>query len=808
MKKIYYSLLLFFFSCFAWADNVSTSFTDNTAMNNHRDLSVSYLGQIFGSVGNSLHGMSGQMLGKLFYKLNAGVIIVAGIWLAYTVITIVLRSTMEGSFMGQNKNVALAFLKIAFGFALLVPNPTTGYSLLQDTVMRIVVAGAGLADQTWEYGLDYVNAGGTLWRQPQNSDNGNVISDQTAFQILGQPGKPVSQTAPQPSANNAPGPVSTLPPIQQIFADEVCMYSSRDYQVQQNNNSNADNIGPAVTPNSDTQDYSVYENDQANRFQFPGTGGGAHESNVACGAVSWNINSSCASSNANPGSGQRPFNTCVFSKQAVSELVTTLEPAAKQYYCSLNTGSSSCVLSNTDVASGNEEMFFGALLNYANNIVPLIQSNSRSADGQKSFINEAQNEGWVSAGRYYWDLSQVESHYQQVTSMSSYVPAVNIPTVSNSTTPAKNYTTALTAANGYVTPAFNKLAGYRQSQQSGTADGGNANLGGGDAPTFAKEMLDNLTLGLTGLFNMFQHVGSDPIVFLHNLGMKAIQVAGDIWIGGVTIAATMLLSSMVCTAQVDMQGVIAGVIEWIKPLFVAMAGLLWASGFLLAYYVPMYPYFIYIFGVIGWIIAVIEAMVAAPLVCFGLTHPEGHDMLGEAKQALMLLLGIFLRPTLMVIGMIAGMILSYVALHIVIYSLTGFLTDLFAGPSSGMASGNVLSTASAFSNRVISNNGFGGFVAGVMAFPLVMVVFTMMIYTVTTYAFSLIYMLPDYVMRWIGMAPQQSPAKEMAQQLQSPISQLGSKSGETVGGGLSKTADRFNKWASDRRDRDRLDVDA
>src|SRR3989344_2123007 len=155
MKKLFAllsSISLWLVTNAAWA----TDFTDNTAMTNHHDLSIAYLGQVFGTVGNVLQGSSGQMLGHLFYKLNEGIIIVAGLWLAYTVFTIVLRSAQEGSFMGANKNVALVFLKIAVGFSLLIPNPATGYSLLQDLVMQVVIQGVGLADQTWSYGLQYV----------------------------------------------------------------------------------------------------------------------------------------------------------------------------------------------------------------------------------------------------------------------------------------------------------------------------------------------------------------------------------------------------------------------------------------------------------------------------------------------------------------------------------------------------------------------------------------------------------------------------------------------------------------------------
>ena len=97
-------------------------------------------------------------------------------------------------------------------------------------------------------------------------------------------------------------------------------------------------------------------------------------------------------------------------------------------------------------------------------------------------------------------------------------------------------------------------------------------------------------------------------------------------------------------------------------------------------------------------------MLAAPLVAFGLTHPEGHDFLGEAKQGAILLLGVFLRPVLMVIGLIAGMILSYVALRIVVYTFSGLAIDLFATtPSSGAASGTILHAATGFDEQFDSN---------------------------------------------------------------------------------------------------------
>src|SRR3990167_1595766 len=673
MKKLFHAIVLFLLSGVAYA---SSSAVTDPAITNHTDLSINYLEQIFGTVGNVLHGTSGQMLGQLFYKLNEVIVVVAGLWLAYTVFTIVLRSAQEGSFMGANKNVALAFLKIALGFALLIPNPATGYSVLQDIVMKVVVAGVGLADTTWRYGLDYVQNGGTLWHRPEDSGAGtDIVSDATANAVLGGTDQ------------------SKKGPAEQIFANAVCMYSSIDNQPSSNQ--------PPIQ-------YSVITDSAHQTYDFPGVGDneplgpGANK----CGSVSWNVGGSACTDPSSP--------QCTYTQYAVGQLITNLLPAAKRQYCSMNSTAPSCIgINSNDVQSTNTEMFFGALINYANSILPVVQMNTNNTTNAKQFIQEAEIEGWLSAGRYYWDLSQVQSHYQAVSNVQNYAP------------PQGN--------GGWM--------------------------------------------------------GSDPIVFLHQIGIYCINIAGDIWIGWLGIIGSLLFGAGECEAVYNAQAAIEGMIDWIKPLLVVLAGGFWGAGFVLGFYLPMYPYFIFTFGVIGWVIAVIEAMVAAPLVCFGLTHPEGHDFLGEAKQALMLLLGAFLRPVLMVIGLIAAMILSYVSLRLVVYTFSGFAADLFyiIAPIQGPASGDILGATGLFLMNSVLHAAVGGSLTGLvlslLVFPMMLAVFTALIYVVTTYCFSLIFVLPDNILRWIGGPSTPGMATQMAQQIQGVFGQGANMTGQGIKAG-------------------------
>src|SRR3990167_5382405 len=134
MNRLFTAIILLLVSGVALADTTGTltqaqNFA-STISPPETDYSVAYLSQIFGTVGNVLQGTSGQILGNMFKILNEGLLVVAALWLGYTTITTTLHASQEGSFMGQNRNIMFVLLRVAFGFALIIPSSTTGYSLL------------------------------------------------------------------------------------------------------------------------------------------------------------------------------------------------------------------------------------------------------------------------------------------------------------------------------------------------------------------------------------------------------------------------------------------------------------------------------------------------------------------------------------------------------------------------------------------------------------------------------------------------------------------------------------------------------
>lgn len=281
-----------------------------------------------------------------------------------------------------------------------------------------------------------------------------------------------------------------------------------------------------------------------------------------------------------------------------------------------------------------------------------------------------------------------------------------------------------------------------------------------------------------GLLKMTEP-GVNPIVALANMGVMYINFSANLWL--------MLINIAVTSAILFPFGLfIFALIGLAMPLLLAWVGTMVSVGFITAYYIPVLPYMIFTFGSIAWLIAVIEAMVAAPIVALGVTHPEGHDAFGKGEAAIMILMNVFLRPSMMIIGYISAIALSYVGVwilnagfdHAIAFIQTGNYAldnsgsgDATWGPldkensgSSGFQwegydkKGNWKETWDTFDNstKPTGGSGTGGYTdwAGVYAYFFSVLTYTTMYLIIVQKAFTLISYLPDKVLRWIGGTPE------------------------------------------------------
>lgn len=741
----------------------SAVFADNNphiaanAVTDHTDLSMNYLSQIFGTVGNVLSGSSGQMMGKLFYDLNIGILVVAGIWLSYTIFTVVMSSTTEGSFMSGRNNVAIIFLRIAIGTGALLPSPSTGYNVIQDVVMKVVVQGVKLADMTWSRGLDYIQQGGDVWHAPVTSKDGGGLDDNTAHSIY-------------------KGVVST------VMQSEVCMLSHsarREMQSQSRSGGNTGIANNSVPPET----LSPTDNKANMRFNFP-----SDKSNPSgCGYVNWGKVPGATTTSP---SGKTVVSTeGAYAYEASYHVVYNMLPAAKLYVCSqypayARTNVCSGV-STSDSTADASEIAFNNLLAYVNAIHPLVSQQTQSSQNDYAgFMKRARGLGWLSAGRYSWDIA----HYKDVVlddkEFANYLPHVQTPSESAAAGKTDPFTSWAAAVWKNTQTKFNNYGV--------TSDAGNTNypaldkISRGKGGSWVKPIVGAVLSYQNGLIQLFtgRHMGSDPLYFLHRVGMEAMNTAAEIWINIAITVALLYLAGIICSgASVDLDRPIEGAVNWFKPLAMALATMYVTMGGVLAFYVPLYGFLVFSFGVIAWFIAVIEAMVAAPLVAFGLTHPEGHDFLGPIKQALMLLLGVFLRPVLTVIGLIAAMILSYVSFRMINWGFASFMSDLLGHPAAHNSNDVAAGIQSFMHNadRAAHGDEFAGLTTHLLGIPVMLMLYTMIVYYVINQCYSLVYVLPDYILRWIGGPQQQSSVAQMMEGMKGNVQQNSGSIGQGMG---------------------------
>lgn|GEM_PF-2678141 len=225
------------------------------------------------------------------------------------------------------------------------------------------------------------------------------------------------------------------------------------------------------------------------------------------------------------------------------------------------------------------------------------------------------------------------------------------------------------------------------------------------------------------------------------------------------------------------------------PIAGFITSIILINGIMLAYYIPMLPFMLFTFGVISWLIFVIEAMVAAPLVALGMTHPEGQGLLGRAEQAVMMLLAVFVRPSAMVIGLLMSMVLSYVALDVLNAGFGRIMSSAFIytakvevnyGDCEKTQLGKWMNECKAAEDyakqqaEAQQKNKQTDPIYHVKNIAMILI-YTFILMALMKQCFSLIHGLPSYIMEWINVRTREGMEHQLAEGVQAQISQVAEK---------------------------------
>ncbi|MEC7030973.1 MAG: DotA/TraY family protein [Pseudomonadota bacterium] len=209
----------------------------------------------------------------------------------------------------------------------------------------------------------------------------------------------------------------------------------------------------------------------------------------------------------------------------------------------------------------------------------------------------------------------------------------------------------------------------------------------------------------------------------------------------------------------------------ILPLGNGLAITYITAGAFMAAYVPYIPTVVYIFSVMAWLFAVIEAMIAAPIIFIGLANPEGHDALGKSEQGVMLLLGVFLRPMLTLLGFLLALVLSYTLVEL-FNSLFKFTSMYYFMPMfNGYQSGD-------------------GLIYTFMGAPFILL-YVYSVVVVLEQCYAMIYVIPDQILKWIG-GPMDSAGASIGTALRSASTGLTQQSKMAAQGASQTSGSAFS----------------
>lgn len=747
------------------------------AITNNTDLSIQYLQDIFGVVDGWLHGSGSQIMGQMFAVFNSGALILGGIIVAYTMLTGTLNTAHEGEFLGRRWSSIWIPVRSAAGIALLLPK-ATGYSVIQIFMMAVIIQGIGLADSVWNAALNYLQGGGVIVAssvqgQSQQSystivnQSANILRSMTCVEAVQQALNTAYQNMPKQQVGNVPSNFPAPPNL----LDTIVPIVGTPY-----NNT----IQFPGDPSANNPQYSIYAPLQG-----------------VCGQVILPPTPSTSITITPDMQNQIEQDKVVATQQIILDMEGPAQAIVNAMLTIGNVNINNNQQNNNPANVLPQSTFYDSTQDFVGLVAPVERMLSQQLDiGVTAAIAQAEQQGWIMAGAYYATLAQINAATtttiktqmgppqatteaqlqsalgsnggnlgQKMPIGSQYASAIANLFVTNGLLD-QYIQTAVTFADGqFGTPpptfsigaatsglSFPKVTAPHFSGHglAGSIAAAIANVLAypisavitalGDVVQASIQSLDisSILNSLANAQNASNGTVNNPIILIATLGASLMNLVVSLIISAaVSFGMAGIAGILIPGSPIVILPVI--IILWSFLLPIVMA--LFVIGLVMFYYIPLIPFIIFIFAALGWMINVIEAMVAAPLLALGFTHPEGEGLLSSyVEPGVGLIVSVFLTPSMMIIGFIAAYSLSYVGIWVLNQGLFGTIPG--ANGTTHSMLGYIQQQASPTSITLV----FG--------MPLFLVIYVSLVITILNQAFSLIHVIPDKVMRWIKLQSQ------------------------------------------------------
>jgi conjugal transfer/type IV secretion protein DotA/TraY len=655
---------------------------------------------LFGSLSG---GKDANVFGAVIGVFNGAVLMLAGIYLAYIYITGTAQGAHDGQFLGKRWSSMWVPIRMLLGAVLAFPSLTGGFCIAQWLVVWLALQGVGFANHIWTaYAGD--SLGAPAMANANRSVTPYVIArqlflnnycDSITNRVLQGSGLGGEQEAlvKQVYGNSKLAPVTDfsknggagvrirfsssgdLNPTGDV--NDICgsaVFSMTEKAQGVTTNEDGTTTGETTDKGffSDTQIKTVYAGVQASNELTEA----AHEINMthrtALIAVQVATKALADAYLANPKMDVR----------------APIETIAKAYNTALD--------------------------------ATFKAQASKLATANKSFQEQVKQDGWIMAGSYFITISKrqqvlaeamdnfpkVYAPEGMTTTQSFKTGSSNVLGYDNTYTTAQNAAYELTKATmgDYMRAASKSQSDLVKNSpftQSDIGSGQKSQEGFGD---FISKVFDGSEVNPDDIFSVAGMASSsNPLTVSSNIGNKLIS-----W-------ANVILGV----------GMLAGFLNGgISAFGIKIWTMLALPGMVLTTVIPMMPYMIWMGSVLSWMVLLIECVVAAPLWAVAHMNPEGEGATGNgAKNGYSFILGLTLRPSLMVFGLIAAII----AMKPIGALINGTFSLAFGAVASG--SGSMTKIISVISGAFI---------------------YAFMMTLTAKKVFELIHILPTGIMKWMG----------------------------------------------------------
>lgn len=623
------------------------------------DASVEVLTQIFGSAvhklatGQDTAGVSAatNVLASMLSVFNSGIMAISGFIVTAVVFGSVMNTTNDGEVMGKAWSTPNTLMRIiSGGGVLLVTN--SGYSIIQLIVLTIALWGVGFGNLLYKQGVEIgIVSGNLMTTSPKMGIADKTINESYTLADL---------------RTWAEG----------LTRGYYCTHAANG--IYKMASGDTPSVGAESAPDAvieetgrTTRQYWLADRNKATNLS-----GGS----PVCGVISLYTPKAVQTSSDPTAEGLQQLKFAVY--KAKSQAMTAMMPTIHQW---VSTWPISIDAQGHDIIQSNRlnEIVQDAENSVLANLSKTLQADAALKKILDAYVDSVTDQGWLYAGGYYQRMGDIRGQFNKM--LAEPISSITGPNLGDlpRSEQSKSMIHSVESVPGFV---FSRAMQHRTTVTP--ADLSTIFQHDLDPASFS---IDAVKVKAEGIFSSWAN-GAMRGIFSTMLGtsgdvdaISRIKATGDLfatisaagwvadkaiysWISAVRAIAAAGGSVRVFGVGINAEPVARTALEWADHVF--LKPLLEVSKWLdiLAFYfgvfLPSIPYWIFLIAALGFFLQVLQTMVAAPMWAIMHMTPD-RTFIGSQTQGYLLLLSLFIRPPLLVLGLFAAFALANPILTVV-----------------------------------------------------------------------------------------------------------------------------------------------